>query len=123
MRSLIDVVPPEYVNSDWLTCPVIGRPWWVAPTCRRDGAGGLDPEAVDAAMPLPHPGYRVGQIWAWRSPQGRTVFGPLRDAQDLEKAMLRHVAASRVFAECDIALLYDPLFPKTAPWTGRWESP
>jgi len=118
MKSLFDIVPDGYVNPDWETCPVVGRPWWDSPQCRRDGECGHDPEDVDEKHPLPHPGYRVGQIWAWRSPPGRTVYGPLRDAAELERALDRHATA--LYAEIDIALLYDPLFPKAAPWTGTW---
>lgn len=63
------------------------RPWWGEdaharhPHWRRvDGREAYDPDLsdlsnIDEAHPIPHPGFRVGQTWAWTSglPDGRIL--------------------------------------------------
>lgn len=96
MKSINDIVPREYRNPAWESCPVPGRPWWSGQDLTRtDGEKAGRPTLtdltregvvqayqkacaeVDAAKPLPFPGLRVGQVWAVRLPQTTIVLGPI----------------------------------------------
>lgn len=58
---------------------ILERPWWsqdvharIPTWCRVDGREAFnivldDLRNIDEANPIPHPGFRVGQIWAWTS--------------------------------------------------------
>jgi len=107
------------------------RPWWCASQdgggpfgfCYRrvDGKVAYEPsprnimsmEGVDADYPLPHPGYRAGQVWA--NEHGHSVV--------VLAAALGAVATStREWCEAEFARFYpylmaDPACPHLAPWS------
>lgn len=149
MRSLLDL-PPEYVRPEWKTCAVPGRPWWGRNTWgdswwfrRGDrvtfAPGTIDPTEYDTTNPLPHPGYRVGQVWAWlREPA--CADGTIRRALPAwvvvsitDSRMLQVMAdgwapmgdglwhmpdredSSHILATF---LLHDPIRPDLAPWSS-----
>lgn len=76
--------------------------------------------AYDAAHPLPHPGYRAGQVWLY--PDGSTTtllcvggadpvgFDPLvwKYAEDGDTVTILNLTGCW--------LLHDPLMPSRAPW-------
>lgn len=130
--------------------PIPGRPWWRAESSgrvllsnppiypcgsvvRTDGArlrsGGTvqDPdaeaevEAYDAAHPLPHPGYRAGQVWLVRDRRGlATVVVAAVDTDGsvfLDAGFMRWRGAEHAGdVLADAFLLHDPLMPHLAPW-------
>ena len=108
------------------------RPWWYK---SRHGVGGADclrrtddPHTTaftaeqaavhDAANPLPHPGFRAGQVWA---------------AEDGESTTIMRATSTRVWV-CDDEpspeftraypyLMADPACPWLAPWSPSEEKP
>ena len=72
-------------------------------------------ERIDAEHPLPHPGYRAGQVWlvgittwicteAWEEDAKRRV---------LPHNIIPFNSTTRAF------LLHDPLMPSKAPWSPQ----
>jgi hypothetical protein len=147
------IVPQEYQSPEWGHLPVPFRPWWAriphpggGGTLARRGEPGehvTTPEeaiARDLARPLPHPGFRVGQIWAlhWlqltmvvgplrvsdlvgSSGAPEVFFGPLAEAQRSLAQSLRYqgiVPAPDPFQILGTTLLADPCRPDVAPWTS-----
>lgn len=98
------------------------------------------PESCDTTHPLPHPGYRAGQVWAWRrlSPEadGHLIealpgwrFRVLHTDSEVNAVETGH---SPLFGSlwrvdrpdaknkvCATFLLHDPLRPDLAPWSSR----
>ena len=159
MRSLLDL-PEDYIRPEWRTCPVPGRPWWSEKSeastylgayevgakfslNRRDGAFNHDHgypskkwdaekiAAYDAENPLPHPGFRVGQVWALHWLNLTIVVGPLTAADIVQHIGAAPEGAFRVqlvaarfprLAHLNIigtALLLDPCRPDLAPWSSK----
>ena len=105
------------------------RPWWYK---SRHGVGGADclrrtvdphttaptveePAAHDAANPLPHPGFRAGQVWAHESGESIVVVaiihGRVCTAHDEDGW------APSTFARAWPYLMADPACPWLAPWS------
>lgn len=134
MRNLLDL-PEDLIRPEWRECAVPGRPWWSRRTwgdasLYRRGGDHLptadsgytvkpptngDAEAYDAAHPLPHPGYRVGQIWAllYTFGGGFHVY-MVQNRHDATVAAWVH---GRPKVEAAF-LLHDPLRPDLAPWSS-----
>lgn len=71
-------------------------------------------ERIDAAHPLPHPGYRAGQVWL-------VAFGASWDTITVLQARNQHLTglsfhSACVFVPAGAFLLHDPLMPSKAPW-------
>lgn len=132
-------IPPGFCYAaDNAVIP--GRPWWrrarPRPRMRDPGAMAVpadpgfdrlsgahaatveDAERIDREYPLPHPGYRAGQVWL--VPGGGRVTTVL-------EAIGRHpwgVVEARDGVSAAIGplrldacwLLFDPLMPHLAPW-------
>jgi len=133
MRSLLDL-PPEYQRPEWKTCPVPGRPWWSRVVARQVGGlflfrradfDSLAPHLAlvecaeyDAAHPLPHPGYRCGQIWARRSDAGNW-YVCIIDAHHMLAASQAWFSLAERFVGTEFSvLLHDPCMPHCAPWSS-----
>lgn len=97
------------------------RPWWcrAGGQCLRADMGGLSRplndvllEGHDAKNPLPHPGYRAGQVWAddvgrsvvCASERGTFLSGVVVGPLSLDAAGYRYLMA-------------DPACPHLAPWS------
>lgn len=129
--------------------PVPGRPWWRQEgdrlwRCDRRFVSAIDDdwpaqvERIDAEHPLPHPGYRAGQVWLWDAPEGAWV------AEGRKLGIPQHahvrfrtftitgmygtvpiVASGResgspaISGMPDCYLLFDPLMPAKAPWSPK----
>jgi hypothetical protein len=151
MRTLREV-PPEYQMSRWDALPIPYRPWWRNDeeskgrfVVRTDGVIAIDEEeaeAIDQAKPLPHPGYRVGQIWVVLFPQMSMVVGPLTALDLVEPSRTHNTVmygledygpllrlAHKVLKNTPIIntgwgiesgsiLLVDPCRPELAPWAS-----
>ncbi len=157
MRSLLDL-PEDLIHPEWRTCPVPGRPWWYQVLrgdilyARRDGEVVRRPEVwckadpsyaadADKRAPLPHPGFRPGQIWAvafdhgvssWLldtisarvlqesapdSPWGsRWAF--LEHQARMNQNYMRSYVVIKLSEPSWSALLCDPIRPDLAPWSG-----
>ena len=111
------------------------RPWWFASQdgggpfgfCYRrvDGKVAYEPsprnimsvEGVDAAHPLPHPGYRAGQVWAAEDGSSATICAtythPNAHVICIGKAQYREETVARVYPY----LMADPACPHLAPWS------
>lgn len=153
-------LPPELQAA--YPCPsdrLPDRPWWqkgvwpvndadyvdLRPSRFRRQDGRLavfleEVAAIDASDPLPHPGFRVGQVWGW--PDGTAIavtasanqnkerfwilgfpdghLGSLEICQDVERPVVpigpgwRQVGMSERFY--GRFLLADPACPHLAPW-------
>ena len=72
-------------------------------------------EAYDAAHPLPHPGYRAGQVWAAEDGESiviaLTMRGMVCTAHDEEGWR------PATFARAYPYLMADPACPHLAPWS------
>jgi len=136
MRSLLDL-PPEHQRPEWKTCPVPGRPWWrdndssagniwAGSRTRADGAVVWMREAsaaqacaeYDAAHPLPHPGYRVGQVWARRGDNGNWYVCIIDAHHMLATSQAWFSLAERFVGAEFSVLLHDPIRPDLAPWSS-----
>ena len=137
---------PEAVQAAFPCAPdrLPSRPWWRSaghnngkPAYRRsddcDSPTGFQydvmrcysPEEVavkhDAANPLPHPGFRAGQVWAHKSGESVTIL----------RAISTRVWASDMlggeppftFAQAYPYLMADPACPWLAPWSPSEEKP
>jgi hypothetical protein len=103
------------------------RPWWRldaiedgVSACRRaDGKMNLKPLAgVDAAHPLPHPGYRAGQVWA--DEDGRSVVC----ANERGSFLSGVVAGPLSLYDAGYRyLMADPACPHLAPWSPVGDLP
>jgi hypothetical protein len=111
------------------------RPWWYKSRHGISGADCLrrsddphttvptveDAAAHDAANPLPHPGFRAGQVWAHKSGESVTIL----------RAISTRVWASDMpggeppftFAQAYPYLMADPACPWLAPWSPAEEKP
>lgn len=120
-KAIVERFPlPEYAN--------VKRPWWhvvLAGVQARNGAGksavartDADVVAIDREQPLPHPGYRTGQIWA--NEFGNSI------------QICREVAGWLTIAASDVLLVKrgddlggycflvaDPACPWLAPWAPQ----
>jgi hypothetical protein len=114
---------------------VLERPWWYK---SRHGVGGADclrrtddPHTTaptveqatiyDAANPLPHPGFRAGQVWAHESGESIVVVaiihGRVCTAHDEDGW------TPSTFARAWPFLMADPACPWLAPWSPFEEKP
>jgi hypothetical protein len=86
-------------------------------------------EAIDAAKPLPHPGYRLGQIWA--SASGESVqVERLNDGHPIVRTWVFHggelrggMIGTSHLEDVDLPkeyayLVHDPACPWFAPWVA-----
>ena len=103
------------------------RPWWrrAGGQFLRDGMGGLSRplndvllEDHDAKNPIPHPGYRAGQVWADEDGGSIVIVAvhihavkPLQTANDLAGWL------EWEFARAYPYLMADPACPHLAPWS------
>ena len=87
------------------------RPWWDKPchprwcSLRRDGKGDyhMPMEYIDSEHPLPHPGYRAGQVWA---------------AEDGSSVVITNTnQVTDSFCHDYPYLMADPSCPWLAPWS------
>lgn len=152
LRSLLDL-PEEYIRPEWRKICIPGRPWWLIerhPTYnfiwRRDGLklGEWNHDkaaSLDSEHPLPHPGFRVGQIWALFWEQTTAVVGPLTISDLIHPTL---PLDTLVFEDyCSLInrrqinswggtlttleyrhilgtiLLHDPCRPDLAPWSSK----
>lgn len=74
---------------------------------------------LDAHIPMKHPGFRPGQVWADAEGDAvmvRAVVGgrPYEDT-DYERAI--NTSASSIYASAFPFLVYDPVRPHLAPWS------
>lgn len=147
-------IPPELLELYPAPpdAPIPGRPWWrikehrgsLASLCyntirRVDGHTAddkADPEliaAFDRENPLPHPGFRVGQVWGYWQVNAPVVasialqFGDqfLVFAADYPGSKYQHTMDSGRLHGCLAGwfLLADPCCPHLAPWAPAWEKP
>ena len=110
---------------------VPSRPWW-RDTVRGWGMrihmrtdfsavriGEQTPEAFDAANPLPHPGFRAGQVWAAENGESIVVVAIL-----LGQVCIAHDENGwypSTFARAYPYLMSDPACPWLAPWSPAEE--
>lgn len=164
MKPITALVPAEYQDPNWSKCVVPGRPWWVyvgwRTWIRKDGAkipeeifANYDVNAhlnacaeLDAKKPLPFPGLRVGQVWAFTFRQTQVVLGPLTASDlitpytggDPVRTALTRLVRTHYVIMCnqgwgniiedfssqldwsELALILDPCRPDMAPWTGKF---
>jgi len=109
------------------------RPWWYK---SRHGVGGADclrrsddphttvptvedAAAHDAANPLPHPGFRAGQVWA--NDKGHSV-GVFAVGESIVVAKQGEWEAD-TFNGAYPYLMADPACPWLAPWSPAKEQP
>jgi hypothetical protein len=108
------------------------RPWWFASQdgggpfgfCYRrvDGKVAYEPsprnimsvEGVDADYPLPHPGYRAGQVWAAEDGASLTIVQVERSGMYAGCATW---GVNYEFARAYPYLMADPACPHLAPWS------
>ena len=109
------------------------RPWWYkSATGTTDGAlpcfrrtddphtTALTVEEVaahDAAHPLPHPGYRAGQVWAQEDGSSVVVSRALLRANDAVLDIAGSGWKADQFARAYPYLMADPSCPHLAPWS------
>ena len=107
------------------------RPWWYKSREGRNGADCYrrndDPHTsastveevatYDAAHPLPHPGYRAGQVWAQGDGSSATICAtythPNAHVICIGKAQFREETVARIYPY----LMADPACPHLAPWS------
>ena len=105
------------------------RPWWYKSREGRNGADCYrrndDPHtpvfnaevvaAHDAAHPLPHPGYRAGQVWADDNGSSVVVcaflYGTVWTSRDTTGVLRADFARAWPY------LMADPACPHLAPWS------
>jgi len=122
------------------------RPWWYKSRHGVSGADCLrrsdDPHTTaptvehatiyDAANPLPHPGFRAGQVWAAEDGSSVTLLAinkrnpayPLM-ALDFggDHEAVVDTWSTRPFSRCFPYLMADPACPWLAPWSPSEEKP
>ena len=76
-------------------------------------------EACDDAHPLPHPGYRAGQVWLVPTPDGKhgtlTISATNKDGEPAFGDV--YVDGAGILSRAGAFLLSDPLMPSRAPWS------
>lgn len=128
MKPLPEAVQRAFPRDE---CALPDRPWWrrdatgdgVYAYRRVDGKVAYEPSprhlqpmsGVDANYPLPHPGYRAGQVWADDNGSSVVVcaflYGTVWTSQ-------RGSRPSRPdFARAWPYLMADPACPHLAPWS------
>ena len=146
------MLPEAYVRPAWRTCPVPGRPWWLAvrlPTNgstthakRVDGATVVLPSwpagqpyderqralwaacaEHDSAHPIPSPDVRVGDVWAV------CVSQTLQDEEVISQewsviCVADEIAVGSVASRTYLPtiLLASPTRPDLAPWSSARRS-
>lgn len=148
MKSLLDL-PEAYLNAEWSTCAVPGRPWWrMAPPCagsvlglpdtvllptRYDGAqicvldgGNHYKQAVldlcvnhDAEHPLSHPGFRLGQAWLLQFETGEVLPCLIQTHENVEALNRGYAPGGHILNHLTSFLIHDPYRPDLAPWSSR----
>jgi len=116
------------------------RPWWYKSRHGVSGADCLrrsddphttvptveDAAAHDAANPLPHPGFRAGQVWAAEDGTSVTLLAvntrnPAYPLMALDFAgdhgAMVDTWSTRPFSRCFPYLMADPACPWLAPWS------
>lgn len=109
------------------------RPWWylsatgttddALPCFRRKDAPRVvvdtveEVAAYDAAHPLPHPGYRAGQVWAHEDGSSVVVSRTLLRANDAVLDIAGSGWKADQFASIYPYLMADPACPHLAPWS------
>ncbi len=125
---------PEYVQRAFPREPgdLPARPWWYkslygycgggAPCFRRNDDPHTTASTVeqvafyDAAHPLPHPGYRAGQVWAAEDGESITILRA-KSTRVLASADSPDVLPPGEFAQDYPYLMADPACPHLAPWS------
>lgn len=115
---------PEAVQAAFPCHPsrVPERPWWVYRWVENDHVR-ADAERVvggslvdfDAEHPLPHPGFRAGQVWAAENGESIVVVAIL-----LGQVCIAHDEDGwypSTFARAYPYLMADPACPWLAPWS------
>jgi hypothetical protein len=78
-------------------------------------------ERLDRERPLPHPGFRVGQIWAGENGRAWPVMGLEHPTADGPKPMIIENTPtglkSYTFPQVELYLVADPACPHLAPWS------
>lgn len=126
MKPLPEAVQRAFPRED---CDLPDRPWWrrdatgdgVFSYRRVDGKVAYEPsprnimsaEGVDADYPLPHPGYRAGQVWAAEDGESVVISAARRN----EVRIFGEVMGRRIFAVYYPYLMADPACPHLAPWS------
>jgi hypothetical protein len=109
-----------------------GRPWWRQEgdqLWRRDGlrvslvdfddeimapvSRTAEVEHIDDKDPLPHPGFRAGQVWI--RPDRTTVVC----LEAWEEGPRSRLLPSSLGYYRELYLLHDPLMPSRAPWSSK----
>lgn len=105
------------------------RPWWcrvygdVEPRYRRAARVAdyyltvEEAAAYDAAHPLPHPGYRAGQVWSAEDGESVVVMRVLLRPNDVWLYLVGGGWKSEEFARVYPYLMADPACPHLAPWS------
>lgn len=110
---------------------VPSRPWWYLSPDGRSGEDVYwrvdDPRipaptveevaAYDAERPIPHPGYRAGQVWAREDGSSVVVTLALLSANDVVLYFVGGSWKSEEFARAYPYLMADPACPHLAPWS------
>lgn len=105
------------------------RPWWFVVFIDADNASFFarmegqsrepvsseDVAAYDAAHPLPHPGYRAGQVWADDNGSSVVVCAFLYGTVWISRDATGVLRAD--FARAWPCLMADPSCPHLAPWS------
>ena len=104
---------PEAVQRAFPCAPdrLPERPWHTDMTPAKAAAH-------DAAYPLPHPGYRAGQVWAAEDGDSLLVLW-VQDGEPVgaNEDYLRHKPHRYPY------LMADPACPHLAPWSPAQEKP
>ena len=136
---------PRAVQDEFPCGPSVlpDRPWWsfnqdyrgvpryrrndYIPTIRDEQVHIIHPTAEEAAQydahnPIPHPGYRAGQVWAAEDGTSRVVLGKVVDILAIsttdsfeERVVVGWPTTS--FAQKYYYLMADPACPHLAPWS------
>ena len=106
---------PEAVQRAFPCAPgcLPERPWHTDMTSAKAAAH-------DAAHPLPHPGYRAGQVWAAEDGASLTIVQSERSGL---YAGCGTWWANYEFARAYPYLMADPACPHLAPWSPCGEKP
>lgn len=98
------------------------RPWWAFKSSEvvqshpnrellKQAEGSDEAESVDVRHPIPHPGYRAGQIWASEDGQSITILSVNRQGVPTPSVPVTRLASEYPF------LVADPACPQCAPWS------
>lgn len=109
---------PEAVQRAFPCAPdrLRERPWHTDMTSAKAAAH-------DSAHPLPHPGYRAGQVWAQEDGSSATICAtythPNAHVICIGKAQFREETVARIYPY----LMADPACPHLAPWSPAEAKP